>query len=64
MNHEVDMHLPSLIHQGIALPQGNYWRHLAFTLRGVRSAVMFCIAFFTCSTGHWADTAAIVQHSW
>ena len=31
------------------------------TLWGVRSVVMFCKVFLTCSVGHWADTAAIVQ---
>ena len=29
-----------------------------------QSLVMFCKVFFTCSTAHWADTAAIVQPNW
>ena len=34
------------------------------TLRGVQSVIMFCSAFLTCSTGHWAYTAATVQPNW
>ena len=34
---------------------------LVYTLWGVRSVVMLCKTFWTCSTGHWTDTVAIVQ---
>ena len=35
-----------------------------FTPWGVHSVVIFCRVFPTCSTGRWADTAAIVQPNW
>ena len=36
----------------------------SYTLCGVWSVVIFCQAFFKCSTGRWADTAATVQPNW
>ena len=39
---------------------GEYTSLSMYTLWGVRLVVMFCEAFLTCSTGRWADIAAIV----
>ena len=35
-----------------------------YTLWGIHSVMMFCKAFLTCSSGRWADTAAIVHPHW
>ena len=45
-------------------PSSSVHLGLGPTLCFVPSGVMFCKAFFTCSTGCWADTAATVQSSW